>query len=98
MPVKLDVVDDFNDTALYTIDEMGPTFGGGGIDLKIGPNQGDTCCSSNLGETYHVPPGYTKGTDKAKYFFTSKAEFAIDKIEVFYAYGKKSLKIGILCE
>ena len=87
-PVKLSVRDEFNYSALYTGDKNGPTFGVS--DLKIGPYDGATasCCSSVLGETYNLPPGYEKGTGKAKYFFTSKEHFIIDHMEVFYAYGE----------
>ena len=87
LPVRMDVVDDQNETALYTNIATGPTFGNN-YDLKIGSYDASTCCSSNLGQSYKTPPGYTPGTDKAKYFFTSTEHFSIDKLEVFYAYGK----------
>ena len=88
-PVKVNVIDEFNQTALFTSNVTGPTFGDG-FDLKIGPYDPQTgsCCSSVLGQTYDVPSDYVRGTNTAKYFFTSRERFLVDELEVFYAYGE----------
>jgi hypothetical protein len=79
-PVKFEVIADQHATALYTSNELGPTFGRN-YDLKITSTQS----TSSLGQTYG---GIVQGSVVAPSFFTSTESFAVDQIEVFYGYGK----------
>ena len=80
-PLKLEVIADQNASAIYTDEELGPTFGKN-YDLKIASPQS----SSSLGKTYRLPPGITDSAGNS--FFASTPLFTVDQIEVFYAYGK----------
>lgn len=80
-PLKLEVIADQNASAIYTDEELGPTFGKN-YDLKIASPQS----SSSLGTTYRRPPEIS--ADAADSFFASTPSFTVDEIEVFYAYGK----------
>jgi hypothetical protein len=77
-PVKFEVITDQNTFALYTADELGPTFGKN-YDLKITSAES----SSSLGQTYSAAGSNVPGS-----FFTSAESFTIDQIEIFYAYGE----------
>lgn len=77
--MKFEVITDQNTFALYTADELGPTFGKN-YDLKITSAE----CSSSLGQTYHS----AAGSNVPGSFFTSAESFTIDQIEIFYAYGE----------
>ena len=79
-PVKFEVIADQNASALYTSNELGPTFGKN-HDLKLTSTEG----SSSLGQTYG---GTVAGSNIAESFFTSTELFTVNQIEVFYAYGE----------
>ena len=86
-PVKFEVIADQNASAVYTDEQLGPTFGRN-YDLKITSPES----SSSLGQTYS---SIVAGQSVAGSFFTSTELFTVDHIEVFYAYGELLVKTGI---
>ena len=66
----------------------GALFGNGGndsgLDLFISDNPRLSQCYADLGNSYKLPEGYIKGTDKARSLLAGSFRFSPSEIEVFY--------------
>ena len=70
--------------AIYSGNDLGPTFGGG-WDLHISGNCDENYNSySNLGNTYNLPDGYTNDTAQIRSLLAGSVTFKCDEYEVFY--------------
>ena len=70
--------------AMFSWSGGGPTFGGG-PDVLIG----EYChikdrSFSELGDTYHLPAGYTHDTPQARSLLAGSVTFKCDEYKVFY--------------
>ncbi|XP_031573985.1 uncharacterized protein LOC116307805 [Actinia tenebrosa] len=74
----------FKDNAIKSLPASGPIFGNGDLVIGSNPQQdGNSNCDA-LGTDYHLPNGYTKGTDDAKTLLAGSDKFALSAMEVFY--------------
>lgn len=76
------------DTATISNSSLGAVFGTGttdsGIDLFISGHPPTSQCYADLGNTYMLPEGYIKHTDKARSLLAGSFKFSPGEIEVFY--------------
>ena len=79
-PLKLEYYR-FSRYAIYDDHAHGPSFGRG-LDLVI--NGDGMSGSSNLGQTYRPPPGYTVDDSKTKSFLAGSFTFKPSAYEVYY--------------
>ena len=67
---------------------FGALFGEGsilsGLDLFIPDDPRISQCYADLGNSYKLPEGYIKGTDKARSLLAGSFRFSPSEIEVFY--------------
>ena len=82
-PFKCPINDYQADKAIYSYLYWGATFGGG-FDLHISSDASTNKDShSDLGDTYHPPPGYQHGTPQTKALLAGSKNFTPTEIEVF---------------